>query len=186
MAAVAHAQSELPVRDFHVTWSRNAPAVSFSAKHLVDGPVQQELSSGLRKRIVVTVRSHLKGSDSEISMRQFGCDVTLDLWDEGYLVRIGTLSERFKTLDQVLGRCLDVGGLFVGETKHYERYKGQEIYFAVQAEFNPISKKQCTALIRPTAGDDAIGPITVNIVRRRICRAERTVEFRSPYLRVPK
>jgi len=185
-AAIAYAQSDLPVHDVGVTWSRSAPTVSFSAKHLADESVRQDLSSGLRKRIVVTVRSHLKGSDTQISVRQFACDVTRDLWDEGYLVRIGTRSERFKTLEQALGRCLVVEGLFVGEPEQYHRFEGQELYFAVRAEFNPISKKQCSELIRPTSGDDAIGPITVNIVRRRICRAERTVEFRSQYLKVPQ
>lgn len=185
-AAIAYAQSQLPMHEFGVTWSRDVPTVSFSAIHLADESVRQELSSGLRKRIVVTVRSHLKGSGSQISVRQFGCDVTRDLWDEGYLVRIGTRSERFKTLEQVLGRCLVVERLFVGEPLQYERYRRSEIYFAVLAEFNPISKKQCRELIRPTSGDDAIGPITVNIVRRRICRAERTVEFRSQDLKVPE
>jgi len=185
-ATIAYAQSHLPVRRFEVTWSEGAPVVSFSAQDLADERVQQELSSGLRKRLVVTVKSHLKGSESRLSARQFACDVTRDLWDEGFLVRIGTRSERLKTLDQVLNRCLVVAGLFVGEAKQYERHKGREIYFAVQAEFNPISKKQCSELIRPTSGDDAIGPITVNIVRRRICKAERTVEFRSEYLQVPQ
>ncbi len=185
-AAIAYGQSDLPVREFGVTWSRNAPMISFSAKHLADERLEQELSSGLRKRIVVTVRSYLKGSNAQISVRQFGCDVTRDLWDDDYLVRIGPQSERLKTVEQVLDRCLFVAGLFVGGTQHYAPYKGKEMYFAVLAEFNPISKKQCTDLIRPTSGDDAIGPITMNIVRRRICRAERTVEFRSQYLRVPE
>lgn len=185
-AAVAYAQSGLPVRDFGVTWARGAPRVSFSAKDLADDRVRQELSSGLRKRLVVTVKSHLKRSNRRITDRQFGCDVTLDLWDDGYLVRIGNQSERLKTLEQVLDRCLVVNGLFVGEPKSYEAQKGKDIYFFVKAEFNPISKKQCSELIRPTSGNDPIGPITINIVRRRICRAERTVEFRSEYLGVPE
>jgi hypothetical protein len=185
-AAIAYAQSHLPVYEFGVTWLRDVPAVSFSVKQLADERVRQELSSGLRKRLVVTVRSHLKGSNSLLSVRQFGCDVTRDLWDDGYLVRIGTQSERFKMLEQVLDRCLVVEGLFVGETKSYALQKGKEIYFAVLAEFNPISKKECSELIRPSSGDDAIGPITVNIVRRRICQAERTVELRSEYLKVPE
>ena len=121
-----------------------------------------------------------------MGVRQFSCDVTRDLWEDGYLVRIGDHSERLKTLDQVLDRCLVVQGLFVGEPKSYELQKGKDIYFAVRAEFNPISKKQCTELIRPTSGDDPVGPISVNIVRRRICRAERTVQFRSANLKVPE
>jgi hypothetical protein len=185
-ATVVYAQSQLPLRDFGVTWSRGAPKVSFSAKDLADERVRQELSSGLRKRFVVTVGSHLKGSDWRMAVRQFSCDATRDIWEDGYLVRIGNRSERLKTLEQALNRCLAVEGLFAGEPQSYQPQKGKEIYFVVKAEFNPISKKQCSELIRPTSGDDAIGPITVNIVRRRICQAERTIEFRSEYLKVPQ
>jgi hypothetical protein len=56
----------------------------------------------------------------------------------------------------------------------------------VRAEFNPISKKQCRELIRPSSGGDPVGPISVNIVRRRICKAERSIAFRSEILRVPE
>ena len=185
-ATVAYAQSQLPQRDFGVTWSRGAPKVSFSAKDLADARVRQELSSGLRKRLVVTVSSHLKSSNWQMAVRQFGCDVTLDLWDDDYLVRIGSRSERLDTLEQVLDRCLSVQGLFAGEPKSYEPQKGREMYFVVKVEFNPISKKQCSELIRPTSGNDPVGPITINIVRRRICRADGTVEFRSEALKVPE
>lgn len=180
------AQSQLPLRDFGVTWSRGAPKVSFSVKDLADERVRQELSSGLRKRLVVTVESRLKNSNWRMAVRQFGCDVTLDLWDDDYLVRIGNHSERLKTLDDVINRCLAVEGLFAGEPRSYHPQKGREMYFVVKAEFNPISKKQCSELIRPTSGGDPIGPITINIVRRRICRSERTIEFRSKYLKVPE
>jgi hypothetical protein len=183
-ATVAYAQ--MPLRDFGVIWSRGAPRVSFSARDLADERVRHELSSGLRKRLVVTVGSHLKGSDWRMTVRQFGCDVTLDLWGDDYLVRIGNRSERLKTLDDVLDRCLVVEGLFAGEPKSYEAQKGREMYFVVKAEFNPISKKQCSELIRPSTGSDPVGPITINIVRRRICRSERTIEFRSAYFKVPE
>jgi hypothetical protein len=174
------------VRDVSVAWTRGTPKVSFSARDLADDRVRQELASGLRKRIVVTVASHLKSSNWRIAVRQFGCDVTRDLWEDGYLVRIGAQSERLKTLGEVLDRCLEVKGLFVGEPKSYEPHGGRQIYFAVNVEFNPISKKQCSELIRPSSSDDPVGPITVNIVRRRICKAERTVHFRSSILRVPE
>jgi hypothetical protein len=186
LAAVAYAQSGLPLRDVGVSWSRGAPKVSFSVKDLADDRVREELSSGLRKRLVVTVGSHLKSSNGRMAVRQFACDVTRDLWEDGYLVRIGNRSEKLKTLDQALNLCLVVEGLFAGESKSYESQRGQEMYFAVKVEFNPISKKQCSELIRPTSGNDPVGPITVNIVRRRICRAERTIEFRSEYLKVPE
>lgn len=186
IAAVAYGQSKLPVRDFGVTWSRGAARVSFSAMDLADERVRRELSSGLRKRMEVTVSAHLSGSNWRMGVRQFGCDVTRDLWEDGYLVRIGDQSERLKTLEQVLDRCLIVQGLFVGEPKSYEPQRGKDIYFAVKAEFNPISKKQCTELIRPASGADPVGPISVNIVRRRVCKAERSIVFRSGIFEVPE
>jgi hypothetical protein len=186
VAAVAYGQSQLPVRDLGVTWSRGAARVSFSAEDLADERVRRELSSGLRKRMEVTVSAHLSGSNWKMGVRQFGCDVTRDLWEDGYLVRIGDQSERLKTLEQVLERCLVVQGLFVGDPKSYELQKGREIYFAVKAEFNPISSKQCTELIRPASGGDPVGPISVNIVRRRICKAERNIAFRGALLKVPE
>ena len=186
IATVAYGQSQRPERALGVTWSRGTARVSFSAKDLADERVRRELSSGLRKRMEVTVSAHLSGSNWRMGVRRFGCDVTRDLWEDGYLVRIGDQSERLKTLEQVLDRCLVVQGLFVGEPKTYEPQKGRDIYFAVTAEFNPISKKQCTELIRPASGGDPVGPISVNIVRRRICKAERSIVFRGALLKVPE
>lgn len=169
-----------------IVWDRGAPKVSFSAKDLADERVRRELSSGLRKRLQMNVSAHFKGSNNKLANRTFGCDVTRDLWEDGYLVRIGTISARFKTLEETLDHCLSVDGLFVGEPKNYESNKSRDIYFFVRAEFNPISKKQCRELIRPTSGGDPVGPITVNIVRRRIYQAERAIEFRSDFLKVPE
>ncbi|MGB5811502.1 MAG: hypothetical protein WBG86_13270 [Polyangiales bacterium] len=175
------------MREIGVSWARGAPRVSFSAKDLADERVRKELQSALRKRFVVTVAAKVSGSGRTIVERQFGCDATRDLWEEGYLVRIANRTERFLTLDEALNRCLVVQGLFVGDdSARYSPYQGQEIYFSVVAEFNPISDKQCRELIGPSGGDDPIGPITVSIVRRRICRAERTVQFRGKNIEVPK
>lgn len=185
-SAVAYAQSHLPARDMRVVWDRGAPKVSFSAKDLADERVRRELTGGLRKRLVIHVGSHVKNSNYRLAHRTFGCDVTRDLWEDGYLVRIGTKSMRFKTLEQVLDHCLVIEGLFVGEPNQYEKNHGKDIYFFVRAEFNPISKRQCRELIRPTAGSDPVGPITVSIVRRRICQAERNIEFRSAFFQVPQ
>ncbi len=186
IASSASAQSNLPLRDVQVRWARGAPKVSFSAKDLADERVRNELQSALRKRLVVTVTAHPSGSGRTIVRRQFGCDVTHDLWEDGYLVRIANQTERLPSLEKALDRCLVVRGLFVGEPQRYESYKGKEIYFSVEAEFNPISEKQCRELIRPTGNDDAVGPITVSIVRRRICQAEKTVRFRAKNIRVPE
>ena len=185
-ASVAFAQSSWAPRSVDVSWGASAPRLSFSAKDLADARVRTELSSGLRKRFVVTTEAFVEGSNEKIARRQFACAVTSDLWDEGYVVRIGTLTEQLKTLDEVLDRCLGVQGLIVGESKNWAARRGREVYFAVRAEFNPISPKQCSELIKSSSGDDTAAPITISLVRRRICKAERIVEFRSPVFRVPR
>lgn len=185
VSATGSAQENVPLRDVRVEWFRGTPRVSFSAKDLANEEVRSELKSALRKRLVVTVTAQSGGRT--IVRREFACDVTRDLWDDGYLVRIANRTERLPNLDQALNRCLVVRGLFVGDdAKRYEPYRGKEIFFLVSAEFNPISDKQCRELIRPTGSDEPIGPITVTIVRRRICQAERTITFRSKSVKVPK
>ncbi|MEM8609164.1 MAG: hypothetical protein AAGF92_18830 [Myxococcota bacterium] len=187
LTASAGAQGKVDQRDIRVSWARGTPSVSFSAKHLADEKVRKELQSALRKRIVVTVTARSSQSNRTIVQRQFGCDVTRDLWEDGYLVRIANRTERFPSLERAINRCLVVRGLFVGDDpSRYEPFRGNEVFFTVMAEFNPISEKQCRELIRPTGSDDAVGPITVSIVRRRICEAERRIEFRGTDVEVPK
>lgn len=187
VAATVSAQGSVPFREIRVSWTKGTPRVSFSAKDLADERVRKELESALRKRLVVTVSARPSGSGRTIVRRQFSCDVTRDLWDDGYLVRIASRTDRLSTLDAALNRCLVVKGLFVGDdAERFAPYQGTEIFFLVTAEFNPISEKQCRELIGPGGGDDPIGPITMSIVRRRICRAERTVQFRGKDVEVPK
>lgn len=185
---IASSTGAQPLRDVEVQWYRGQPRVSFSAKDLADERVRSELQSALRKRLVITVAAHVSGTGRVIEARRFDCFVTRDLWEDGYLVRTGGRTERMPTLDKALDRCLVVKGLFVHSERNpgrYGAYRGKKIYFSVRAEFNPISKKQCRELIRPSGNDDAVGPITVSIVRRRICQAERTVVFRSKEFEVP-
>lgn len=63
LGTVALAQSGLPERPVRVQWDRGSPKVSFSATSLADETVREELSSGLRKRLRVTVSAHLDGSN---------------------------------------------------------------------------------------------------------------------------
>jgi len=73
----------------------------------------------------------------------------------------------------------------VGRASDYEGRSGEHVYFAVRAEFNPVSAAQCRALLRPGGGAEALGPVVINIVRRQICQAESAVSFRSASEAVP-
>ncbi len=186
VCATAYAQAKLAQRIFQVQWSDGRPTVSFSAIDLADDKVRSKLSGGLKKNIVVRVQAYVHGNNALIRSREFNCAVTYDLWDDGYIVKLGRRTEKLRSEDAVIKRCLQVEDLIVGDAKAFKRHKGREIYFAVRAEFNPISTKRCRELLRSGPGDDPVGPIVVNIVRRRVCGAESTLEFRSQTLVVPE
>lgn len=185
LVAVTVALAQLKERPIQVQWVDGRPRVSFSVKDLVDDSLRKELSSGLKKRMVITVQAFASGSNAIIGTRQFACEVTYDLWDDGYRVHIGRRTEKLPTQAKVLQRCLDVKGLLVGEAEQFDRHKGRKIYFAIRAEFNPISPGRCHELLKSGPGVDPIGPVVVNIVRRRICAAQKSLEFRSKERQVP-
>ena len=184
IAAGAAAQS-LATRRVGVRWRQGVPHVSVSVSDLVDPGARRALESGLQKRIIMTVQAYEVGASQPFATTRVQCAATYDLWEESYIVRIGRRSERHRSVDAVLERCLVARELAVGRRSDWASPRQRPIYFAVRAEFNPISASRCTALLRPSSSEGPIGPIVVNIVRREICAAERAVDFRSQEVAVP-
>jgi len=185
LASVAHGQ--LSDRRLGVHWARGVPRLSFSAADLVDDAgVRRALDSGVAKRIVLTAQAYRVGSNQPFASRAFECRITYDLWQEAYEVELGSRRERFEDRAAAVRRCLAVRGLVVGRPEDYTSRQGDRIYFAVRAEFNPISQRRCRQALRGSGGSsDPIGALVVNIVRRDICRADRSIDFRSQPVRVP-
>lgn len=184
VVGTAAAQS-LGLRTTGVSWDEGVPRLSVSAADLANARVRRELSDGLQKRIVLTIQAFRMAGSSPIVTQTRQCLVTYDLWEEAYIVRRGRRTELARDIDGVLRRCLILNRHRLGTPEAWARHRGQDVFFAIRAEFNPISRRRCRQLLRPTGGDDPIGPIVVNIVRREICRAERAIDFRSGAVRVP-
>jgi len=184
LAFASVALAKIPERAMKVEFERGVPRVSFSARELEDASVRRALESGLAKHLVITVQSFPSRSDRALATATQTCRVTFDLWEEDFVVRIGNQHERLPTLAAVLSRCLEVVRLPVGVASDYA--PGARVFFAVRAEFNPISRDRCHGLLRSPGSADPIGPVVVNIVRREICRAEKAIEFRSPDVEVPR
>lgn len=176
---------ELAQREVGVRWQDGVPRVSFSAHDLVTPTARHQLESGLRKQFVVTVQAYREHGGSPLATRRFACSVYWDVWEEVYWLRLGNRPEPMQRLEAVLTRCLDVREIAVGRASDYEGRSGEHVYFAVRAEFNPVSAAQCRALLRPGGGAEALGPVVINIVRRQICQAESAVSFRSASEAVP-
>ena len=186
LAAVVGAQ-RLRDRRLGVRWEDGAPRLSFSARDLVDDrAVRRSLNSGVAKRIVLTVQAYRVGSTTPLATRAFDCRITYDLWQEAYEVELGSRRRAYPSLDAAVRQCLVVRGLAVGRPGDYARLRGERVYFAVRAEFNPISARRCRQALRSSGGDtDPIGALVVNIVRLDVCRADRAIDFRSQPVRVP-
>jgi hypothetical protein len=185
IGSLAYAQSELAERTVRVAFRDGRPLVTASLVDLADARVRRSLESGLRKSIVVTVQAFQEGSDRLVAQTQETCFVTYDLWEDNYVVRTGRNTAVHGTIPAVLSACLSLRRLPVGDASRYERLSGRRIYFALRAEFNPISRSRCSRLLGNAGSDDPIGPVVVNIVRREICQAERSIDFRSQPVPVP-
>lgn len=181
----AAAQAGLAERRIGVEWHGGVPHVTFGVRDLADASVRRALASGLAKQMVVTIQSYRGRNQVPLATRVLSCRVTYDLWEEAFVVRRGRRTEVARTVDAAIGLCLDVSRIPIGVATDYASVRGDDVYFAIRAEFNPISASSCPRLLRNPAGDDPLVPVVVNIVRREICQAERALEFRSPAGRVP-
>lgn len=185
LAVSGWAYAQLPERPVRVALETDGLYVSFSSGEFVDDSVRHTLASGLIKHFVLTVQAYSRGAGTPFATRQLTCAVTYDLWQEAYVVQRGRRREVVPTVDAALSRCLVVNHVGITDAANLARQHGREIYVAVRAEFNPISGSACARSLRRPGGDDPLGPVVVNIVRREICQAERATQFRSAYVRVP-
>lgn len=184
-AAGAFAQARLPERNIALAFRSGVLTAGFSARDLADDSVRRTLGSGLQKTFQITVQTYVRGSSAPIGAHQIGCRVTYDLWEEAYVVRRGRRSEVARSVDDAISRCLVVQNVQVADAAAIARHRGDEVYVAVRAEYNPITASACARSLRRPGGDDPLGPFVVNIVRDEICQAERAIVFRSAFVRVP-
>ncbi|MCA9614960.1 MAG: hypothetical protein H6721_28225 [Sandaracinus sp.] len=188
VTTLAAAQSRVPVRDIGITFSDSGvPELHFSVADLARGDeVRERLGSGIAQHLSVTVQAYRVGSSQPILERQATCAVSYDIFARQFVVRRGRRAVVMDRYEDVVEQCLVLRRVPLGNANEWRAQRGREVYFAVRAELNPISRRRCRELLRGgRESDGPIGPIVVNIVRREICEADRVVEFRSPNVRVP-
>ncbi len=186
--SITEAQHRLPVRRVGVMWQNGTPRINVSVRDLANTPsVRRSLTSGIARRMNVSVQTFRSGSARPVASRSFACTITYDIFERSFVVRRGRRSAVASDYDDVLERCLTLRRHRAGTAAEFAGLEGQTIFFAVRAEFNPIDRRRCRQLLRGSGSSqqDPIGPIVINIVRREICEAERVVEFRSQDIVVP-
>jgi hypothetical protein len=196
-AAVAHAEPPVVTRAMAVKWSGAAPLLSFSARDFVSKPVAEKLDSGLPQRIVTRVYAYPEGGAEPISVSALSCRVVYDLWEGVYRVQEQTASsDRTRTMADraaVMGACLDVRALALGDAEAFGKYRGRAIYFAAIIELNPVSPDTVQRIRRwlsksnsgQLRGDAFFGSFVSIFVSRRMGSAEHTLAFRSATYNVP-
>lgn len=186
IAATVFAQHRWERRTLGVHWENGVPQLTFSVRDLASRAVRQHLEDGRTTRMTVTIQAYRTGSTRPITSRSVSCQITQDLFVRSYLVRRGTRSWVENDLAAVIERCLVLRNVTVGPAERYRRHRGRPIFFAVRAEFNPISRQRCRQLLRASAQDtDVGGSVVISLVRREICAADRYKQFRSQEVVVP-
>lgn len=193
--SVAAAQ-DVPERRVGVQWREGVPRVHVSVTDLADAWVRRKLTSGLPTQLVFRVYAY-RASGSPIALSGRACRVTYDLWDETYRVRIEDgrreRDESFEDVSGVLRRCLVADRIAIGRRADYAGLRGENIYFAVVVEVNPIDPSTVRRLRRWLArpagggrigGSAFFGSFVSLFVNRQIGAAERTRRFRSQLVRV--
>lgn len=196
-AAVAHADPPVLVRPMAVKWANQAPLLTFSARDFVTKAVAEKLDSGLPQRIVTRVYAYPEGGAEPIGISALSCRVVYDLWEGVYRVQEQTaISDTTRTLPDrasVIGACLDVRALALGDQGAFDNYRGRSIYFAAIIELNPVSPDTVQRIRRwlsksngsQARGDAFFGSFVSIFVSRRMGSAEHTLTFRSAPIDVP-
>ncbi len=180
-----------------VQWERGRPLLSFDASHLLDEASRRKLRSGLPQRIVVAITAHEASGRKRLAATARSCRITFDLWSERWrLERSDPGTDRVWMLSserEAIRRCLRFERRPMGSAPDFSRLRGRRIFFAVRAEFNPLSRATVQRLRRwlgrrsgaSLQGEAFFGSVVGLFVDRRIADAERTLRFRSRAVRVP-
>ena len=194
--AAAQPASDVPVRPMAVTF-REAPALSFSVRDLVDSEVVKKLQSGLPQTITTRIYAYAERGRDPLGVAALSCRVVYDLWEGIYRIERQTETSdktlTSRSLDGVVTQCLSFQNYLVGDAKLLERMRGSQIYFAVVSELNPLSPDAVQRirrwLARPTGselnGNAFFGSFVSIFVGRKLGEADKVLSFRSNVHLVP-
>ena len=195
-SVAAQPTGDIPMRPIVVTL-RDAPAVSFSVRDLVDNDVVKKLQSGLPQTITTRIYAYTERSREPLAVAGLSCRVVYDLWEGIYRIERQTEASdktlTSRSLDGVVAQCLTFQNYPVGDAKLLERARGSQMYFAVVTELNPLSPDAVQRirrwLARPTGselnGNAFFGSFVSIFVGRKLGEADKMLTFRSTSHVVP-
>lgn len=195
-AAAAQPAGDIPVRPVVATF-RDAAALSFSVRDLVDSEVVKKLQSGLPQTITTRIYAYAERSREPLTVSALSCRIVYDLWEGIYRIERQTESSdktlTSRSLDGVVTQCLSFQSYPVGDAALLSRMRGNQVYFAVVSELNPLSPDAVQRirrwLARPSGselnGNAFFGSFVSIFVGRKLGEAEKILSFRSSSHAVP-
>jgi hypothetical protein len=190
--------SSAPLRPAVYSWDDKVrPGTSwlrarFDYKDAFDANLTKKLSSGFRNFIVMRAYVFQDGVKEPIALAVHSCQVTYDLWDDIYRVKVNDTSAPERRLPKVnvegvLRECGEVRDLPIVDRALLK--KGTQHFLGVLVEVNPISpdlEQQIVQWVQRPAGStsisagDALFSQAVGIFVRQLGTADRTMSFRTP------
>jgi hypothetical protein len=164
----------------------------FDYKDAFDADMTKKLSSGFRNFIVMRAYVFQDGVKEPVALAVHSCQVTYDLWDDIYRVKVNDTAAAERRLPKVnvegvLRECAEARDLPIVDRALLK--KGVPHFIGVLVEVNPISpalEQQIVQWVQRPAGStgisagDALFSQAVGIFVRQLGTADRTLSFRTP------
>jgi len=184
------APAELPVRDANLAWDSGLLRATFSFKDVLDPAVRQKLSSGPASTIAMRAYVFREGETTPVMLAVQTCQVSYDLWEDVYQVRLtnasGSTLRPVANLGGVERTCTTAQDLPIA-TRASLRV-GVSHFLAVIVDVNPVSedvRAQMRQWMQRPVGAAEVGPgdalfsAFVLLLFRDVGGSDRTVQFRT-------
>jgi hypothetical protein len=181
---------QLPQRQANFAWDKTLLRASFSYRDAIDRTLAEKLSNGLTQTIVMRAYVIEEGKTEPVALAVRTCNVTYDLWEEVYRIKISSTGADRNTAainpEGVLRQCAEARDLPIVDKALLRA--GKPHFLGVIVEVNPISPQMLEQIrrwvARPTgstgiAPGDALFGSFVGIFVRQIGTSDRTLRFRT-------
>ena len=181
----------LPTRATTMTWDKTGvlKGVLPYRDALEDKAIQKKISDGLPVTLVMRGYVIPVGGGDPLALTVRSCRITLDLWNEVYLVAVdgAKKAQVSASMDGVLRRCADAEQTIVARSLLPSAPNNYTL--VVRVEVNPVSEamlKQIQAWV--TRGTGTSGAITpgdalfssfVGVFMKQAATADKVVEFQT-------
>jgi hypothetical protein len=195
--------AQLPEHKANFAWDRTLLRASFSYEDVLKtaadpsgNVLRAKLSNGLANVLVMRAYLFEAGATSPIALAAKACNVTYDVWDEVYRIKLtssegtrdpaATFTPPKGSVEGVLKICAETQDLPIGDRTILR--PGASYFLAVIVDLNPVSEEMLAQLqkwVQRPMGSTAIAPgnalfgAFVGLFVRSIGASDRTLQFRT-------